>query len=149
MKELTLRRTLRLKAPITEVFEFFSNARNLEAITPPWLRFHVASQSTPELGNGSLIDYHLKIRGIPIKWTSEISDWEPPIRFTDSQVRGPYRKWIHVHSFASDGDETICGDHVDYSVFGGRLIDRLFVRRDLNKIFDYRTHALQEHFDLR
>jgi ligand-binding SRPBCC domain-containing protein len=98
------------------------------------------------LREGSLIDYRLRIRGIPIRWQSRIDMWEPPFRFVDVQTRGPYRHWRHEHLFEETAGGTICRDIVDYAVYGGRLVDRFFVRKDVRTIFEFRRRRLAELF---
>jgi ligand-binding SRPBCC domain-containing protein len=132
--------------PRAEVFAFFSDARNLEDITPPWLRFQVVTPQPLEIRAGAEIDYRLKIRGVPVQWRSRISVWEPPGRFVDEQVRGPYRRWVHEHRFTEDSGRTWCEDHVQYAPPGGALVDRLFVRRDVQNIFAYRSQRLRRIF---
>ncbi len=95
---------------------------------------------------GTLIDYRLRLHGIPIRWQSEISVWEPPLRFVDRQTRGPYRLWIHEHRFVEQEGGTLVIDHVNYRVPGGSLINRLFIVPDLRKIFGFRMQKLQELF---
>lgn len=95
---------------------------------------------------GTLIDYRIHWRGLPIRWRSEISLWEPPYRFVDRQIRGPYRLWHHEHRFTESNDGTEVVDQVDYGVWGGSLIERLFVRRDVVAIFEYRKRRLRELF---
>lgn len=141
-----LRALLWLPRPVAEVFEFFSDAANLDAITPDSLRFEVRTPRPIEMRHGSQIDYRLKIRGIPIKWRSLISAWEPPHRFVDEQLHGPYRVWRHEHSFRECDGGTLCGDHVVYDMIGGALANALFVRRDLRSIFRYRCQCLRERF---
>ena len=135
-----------IKKPIEEVFEFFSDARNLQAITPPWLSFDVLSPQPIELQAGTLIDYKLKVRGIPFRWQTEITEWEPPIRFVDIQKRGPYNKWHHTHVFKAEKGGTRIFDDIEYAVPGGSLVHKLFVRRDVTKIFEYRKAKLDELF---
>lgn len=101
---------LRLPCPRAEVFDFFADAWNLEQITPPWLKFQVITPRPIEMHSGALIDYRLRLHGLPIRWRTEIRDWDPPFRFTDRQVRGPYRYWVHEHTFADEGDETLMRD---------------------------------------
>jgi ligand-binding SRPBCC domain-containing protein len=143
----TLRREQRLARPIDEVFQFFGDARNLEAITPPLLRFRVM---TPEIamGPGALIRYRLRVRGMPVSWLTAIREWEPPYRFVDEQLRGPYALWHHTHTFESDGDDaTMMRDEVRYALpFGplGELARRLFVGRDVEEIFDFRARKIVE-----
>jgi len=135
-----------LPASPERVFEFFSDAFQLETLTPPWLSFSVLTQAPIRLALGTLIDYRLRLHGIPLKWQSRISVWEPPLRFVDEQVRGPYRVWHHEHRFEPVAGGTLCRDIVDYRVVGGSLIDRLLVRPDLRKIFEYRHHKLRTLF---
>ena len=129
-----------------EVFEFFSDAHQLERITPPWLHFTVQTPRPIEMRCGTLIDYKLRLHGIPLRWRTKITEWTPPYRFVDEQLIGPYRLWRHVHTFADVGGKTRCRDQVDYSVPGGRLVHRLFVKRDVQKIFEYRRRTLSRIF---
>jgi ligand-binding SRPBCC domain-containing protein len=137
---------VRLPAPRDEVFQFFADATQLERLTPPWLKFSVATRAPIQMREGTLIDYKLRVHGIPLRWQSRISCWEPPIRFADEQLRGPYREWNHTHTFVEDGTSTICRDEVDYDFVGGPLIHALFVKRDLETIFAFRTKVLKEIF---
>jgi hypothetical protein len=95
---------------------------------------------------GALIDYRIKIHGIPVGWRTEITEWDPPHAFTDEQLRGPYRKWIHRHRFEEAEGGTRVTDHVEYAAPGGRLVEALFVRRDVERIFDHRTVRLLDIF---
>ncbi|MDB5344513.1 MAG: cyclase/dehydrase [Schlesneria sp.] len=142
----TLRDELWLPHPINEVFGFFADAFQLEQITPPWLHFHVQTPRPIALQAGSLIDYKLRLHGIPIRWRTEISEWEPPYRFVDRQLHGPYRLWRHLHTFEERDGGTLVKDHVDYAVPGGSLIDRFFVRPDLRRIFAFRDQKLRQLF---
>jgi ligand-binding SRPBCC domain-containing protein len=135
-----------LAAPRERIFAFFSDAFELERLTPTWLRFHVVTPRPIEIRAGARIDYRLRVRGIPIRWQSEITVWEPPQRFVDEQRRGPYRSWRHEHRFEERDGGTLCVDVVDFAVPGGRLIERLFVRPDVRKIFSYRQRVLAELF---
>jgi len=139
----------RVPASIDEVFSFFSDAGNLDLLTPPFLRFQILTPEPRTMAVGALIDYRLRVHGLPIRWRSEITAWDPPHRFVDEQRRGPYRMWIHEHRFRQVGGETEITDQVDYAVPGGRLVHRLFVRRDLMHIFDYRRKRLTEYFSKR
>jgi ligand-binding SRPBCC domain-containing protein len=130
-----------------EVFSFYADAFNLEAITPPWLGFRVVTPGPIEMQPGAMIEYRLKLHGIPVRWLTEIEIWEPGRRFVDTQVRGPYRLWRHTHSFEDDPGGTRVRDSVSYEIpLGplGELADRLMVRRDLARIFDYRRRAVVE-----
>lgn len=129
-----------------EVFDFFSDAFQLQTLTPSWLHFTVVTPPPIELRAGALIDYRLRVRGVPLRWQSCISVWEPPVRFVDEQTRGPYRRWHHEHAFEAVDGGTLCVDTVEYEVYGGGLIDLLFVRRDLLKIFAYRQQMLRKIF---
>jgi ligand-binding SRPBCC domain-containing protein len=143
--ELTTR--LRLRRPVAEVFAFFADAGNLERLTPPWLSFEIRTPRPFEMRPGALIDYRLRIRGVPLSWRTEITAWEPPHRFVDEQLKGPYRQWIHEHTFEEQPDgTTLAGDRVRYAVLGGRLVNRLLVERDVRTIFAYREAQMRELF---
>jgi ligand-binding SRPBCC domain-containing protein len=135
-----------LPRPLAEVFTFFADAGNLDALTPPWLRFEILTPRPIEMRIGARIDYRLRLRGLPLRWQSEITAWQPPNRFVDEQRRGPYHVWIHEHSFAEQDGGTLVGDCVRYAVPCGWLADRLFVRRDIAKIFACRQGKLRELF---
>ena len=147
MKVFTLDSQILLPKPIGEVFDFFSDARNLERLTPPWLRFEVLTPPPIEMRPGTRIDYRLRLRGIPIRWQSEITVWEPPVRFVDEQRRGPYRQWIHEHRFAESGSGCLATDHVRYAVLGGSLVNKLLVGPDLRRVFAYRVEQMNRIFD--
>lgn len=146
MASYTLKSRLTVPVAREEVFEFFSDARNLERITPGWLRFEIVSDAEPEIREGLLIDYRLRIRGLPIRWRSEITVWEPPHRFVDEQRRGPYREWVHEHRFESTPEGTDCHDRVDFSAPGGALVARWLVVPDIRRIFQHRSEALARRF---
>ncbi len=139
-----LQATQWLPRPLSEVFAFFADAGNLEAITPPWLNFQVLTPQPIEMHAGALIDYRLKLHQIPIRWQTEISAWDPPFRFIDRQLKGPYRIWIHEHTFQSVDNGTEVLDNVKYSVPGGPLVHRLLVRGDLQRIFNFRQKKIRE-----
>ena len=130
--------------PLDETFAFFADAWNLERITPPILRFRIVTPVPIPMRVGTLIDYRLRLRGIPIRWRTEITAWNPPHGFTDIQLRGPYRKWVHRHDFRAENGGTRVDDTVNYVVPGGALLDRLFVRPDVNRIFAYRRKVIGE-----
>lgn len=132
-----------LPRAIGEVFEFFADAHRLEDITPPWLNFHVVTPKPISMFAGTTIDYKLRLHGLPLKWRSEISVWDPPHRFVDRQLIGPYRLWHHEHTFVEQNGGTLVEDRVDYRVFGGALVHALFVKRDLERIFAYRSERLR------
>jgi ligand-binding SRPBCC domain-containing protein len=145
MRPHVLQRSQRIPKSVDEVFTFFADARNLETITPDWLRFRVVTPGRIEMAPGTLIEYRLRLHGLPIRWLTRIEVWEPGRRFVDMQVRGPYRYWHHTHSFEPAGDATIVRDVVRYALpFGplGELARRAFVERDLARIFDHRRRAV-------
>jgi ligand-binding SRPBCC domain-containing protein len=142
VKEYVLRREQTLDASLEETFAFFSRAENLEAITPPWLNFRITSPTPIEMHAGTLIRYRLRLHGIPVSWLTRIEEWEPPHRFVDMQISGPYALWHHTHTFESTADgRTLMTDIVRYGHrFGplGTIAQHLLVRRDVERIFDYR-----------
>lgn len=144
--EFVLRCRIRLPRKREGIFSFFSNARNLERLTPSSVAIEVVTPEPIEMRAGALIDYRLKIHHIPVRWRTRITAWDPPNEFEDIQVRGPYRQWIHQHAFIDEGDTTLMQDTVRYRVFGGALVNWLIVERDLKKIFTYRERAIQEIF---
>jgi ligand-binding SRPBCC domain-containing protein len=145
-----LRREQRLPHPPEVVFPFFADARNLETLTPPWLGFTVSTPGPIEMRPGAGIEYRLKLHAVPIRWRTTIAVWDPPRRFVDVQVRGPYRLWHHTHDFEPDGNGgTVMRDTVRYAIpLGplGEMAHRLLVRRDLEAIFDFRRTAIGAHF---
>lgn len=146
MRTFTLTNELWLPQPPDEVFPFFADASNLERLTPPSLRFRILTSLPVEMAVGALIDYRIRLRGIPMRWQSEITAWEPPHRFVDEQRRGPYRLWIHEHTFTPQNGGTLAKDIVQYAVLGGAIVQRLFVASELRRIFDYRNGALKDYF---
>jgi ligand-binding SRPBCC domain-containing protein len=138
-----------ISRPIDEVFAFFSEARNLEAITPPWLGFKILSMSSDSIREGTEIRYRLRLHGLPIKWRTEIRRWNPPICFVDLQRSGPYKLWHHTHRFEAHGDRTKMIDVVRYTLpFGilGRAVHALKVRGDVRKIFEHRRQYINALF---
>ena len=129
-------------AAIDEVFEFFSDPANLEEITPSWLNFKIMSPQPLSVGLGATIDYKLRVHRIPIRWQSEITAWDPPQLFVDVQNKGPYRHWEHTHEFQALGGRTLVRDTVSYKSPGGSIVDKLFVRQDIERIFSYRQRRL-------
>ncbi len=146
MRARRLTSEIALAAPRDEVFAFFSDAANLEALTPDFLRFRILTPTPIEMGRGVRIDYRLSVRGVPLRWRSEITHWLPPWRFVDRQLRGPYRLWIHEHEFDERDGGTVCRDRVSWAAPGGALVGRWIVEPDLERIFAYRRAALAERF---
>jgi len=141
-----LRAEMTVNLPLEAVFEVFADARQLERITPPWLNFSILTPFPIEMKSGLLLDYQLSLHKIPIKWQTEIAAWEPPYRFVDQQLRGPYKRWHHEHTFEEVDGKTLVKDNVHYIPIGGQLIHWLFVRNDLEKIFRYRQQELAKIF---
>ena len=137
---------LKVKVPPEELFPFFANAANLEAITPPWLHFRSMTPQSIDMREGALIDYRLRVHGLPLLWRTRITAWQPPHRFIDEQIRGPYRLWIHEHTFIPCEGGTLVRDHVRYAVPFDALLHRCFVRPDMEKIFQFRAEALRTRF---
>ncbi len=141
-----LHREQRFPGTPEEVFGFFADAKNLEAITPPLLRFTVLTPGPIEMRVGTLISYRLRVHGLPVSWLTSIQAWEPPRRFVDVQLKGAYALWHHTHTFTADGPEhTRMTDTVRYAIgFGvlGELAHRLFVKRDVERIFAHRARVI-------
>ncbi len=148
MRVHLLERSQRVPVPPERAFAFYADAGNLEPLTPPWLHFELTTPGRIEMAAGALLEYRLKLHRVPVRWQTRIESWEPPHRFVDVQLRGPYSLWEHTHTFEPAGEgETIIRDRVRYAIpFGplGSLADRLFVRRDLRRIFDFRAAAVAE-----
>lgn len=139
-----LERSQRLDRPVGEVFAFFPDACNLEAITPPFLRFRILTPAPIEMRAGTRIDYALSLHGMPLRWRTHITRWEPGVCFVDEQASGPYALWRHTHAFEPDGEATLMHDLVEYrEPLGpvGQLAHALYVRRMLDRIFDFRCGA--------
>ena len=132
--------------PREQVFEFFADAFQLETITPPWLHFSVRTPRPLEMEAGTMIDYKLRLHTLPVRWRSQISEWQPPFRFVDEQVQGPYRYWHHLHTFEENESGTLVGDIVHYAVPLGFILHPLLVRPDLTKIFEYRREMMSRVF---
>jgi ligand-binding SRPBCC domain-containing protein len=148
MKVRRLVREQLLDAPLEDVFAFFTDVRNLERITPPWLGFRIRTPGTVELREGAIIDYTIRLAGLPLRWRTRIVDWEPGRRFVDVQERGPYALWEHTHSFEPRGSAVLMRDEVRYALPFGPLgaLGHPIVRRSLARIFDYRFAVLARVF---
>lgn len=131
---------------LDDVFEFFSAAENLEALTPPTLRFQVLTPTPITMAEGLRIDYRLRLQGIPFRWRSRITEWDPPRAFTDLQERGPYLHWEHRHLFESVDGGTRLRDVVDYRVPLGPLVHGWMVKPQLKRIFSYRGQVIAGRF---
>jgi ligand-binding SRPBCC domain-containing protein len=140
-----LQREQLVRRGLDEVFEFFSRARNLQALTPPWLRFEVLTPEPIEMHLGTIIDYRLRVHGLPLRWRSRIEEWQPGRMFVDRQLRGPYRLWHHTHRFEPHAQGTLVSDRVRYAIpLGplGQFAHTAFVHRDLERVFDFRRAAV-------
>ena len=145
----SLKRTQIIQRPRAKVFEFFADAGNLERITPPELNFHIITPQPINIEKGCLIDYQLRLRGVPLTWKTEITQWNPPFDFVDSALKSPYKQWIHLHRFTETSqNETVMEDIVRYRLpfepFGD--IAHWYVKKELAYIFDYRYKITEELF---
>jgi len=149
LKTHILERKTLINKNIREVFDFFSKAENLNRLTPAHLGFEIISKLPVEMKTGALINYKIKLNGIPFKWQSIISRWEPPFVFEDTQVKGPYRIWVHEHRFEDKGDSTLMTDKVNY-LSPGSIFEfiphYLIVKKKVESIFDYREKILLDIF---
>ncbi len=141
-----------MDSPIKKVFDFFADAGNLERITPPELNFRIITTQPIAIKKGTLIDYQLKLRGLPVKWRTEISEWNPPHLFVDRALKSPYKQWIHRHTFTELAEnKTLIEDEVKYRLplepFGD--LAHWFVRRELDYIFDFRQKIVREILQLK
>lgn len=146
---MILERAQFLPRPRDEVFAFFEDAKNLEAITPPFLRFRVTTPGPIAMHEGTLIEYRLSLFGIPFGWKTRIDEYEPGVRFVDRQLEGPYRLWRHTHTFEDVAGGTRMTDRVEYeSPLGplGHIANALFVKRTVAKIFDHRAEVIGQRF---
>jgi hypothetical protein len=141
-----LERSQTLARPLADVFPFFADPRNLAKITPPWLRFRIQSAGDLTMREGLTIEYRVSPFLVPQRWTSRITVWEPPHRFVDEQLRGPYRSWHHLHEFREVDGQSEIVDRVSYELPlgpAGRVAHALLVRRQLEAIFDFREQAVR------
>jgi len=149
MHVYVLRERQEVARPLDEVFEVFSRPENLEALTPDELRFRILTPKPVEMRAGTLIDYELRLSGVPIRWRTLITTCEPPHRFVDEQLKGPYALWHHRHTFTAVDGGTAIEDEVHYALpFGplGRIAHALYVRRSLRRIFAFRRGMIAARF---
>ena len=151
MKTFEINMKQYINKPLEVVFEFFSKPENLEMITPKSLSFNILTPTPIKMEKGSLIDYTIRLFGVPIHWRTLISDYEPPFRFVDQQIKGPYTFWHHTHTFKLVGGGVEIIDDVKYSLplgWLGTLAHAIWVRKDLEKIFEYRKTVIQNYFEI-
>lgn len=138
-----------INSPLSQVFDFFSRAENLEKLTPDWLNFKILTPLPIAMEQGTLIDYQIRMMGFAMNWKTEITAWEPQIRFIDTQIKGPYRRWVHEHRFEERDGRTIMHDSVEYAIPGGFIsgfINKFFIRPRIKSIFFYREQIINSLF---
>lgn len=138
-----------IERAVDEIFAFYADAANLELMTPAWLNFHILTPMPIEMRPGARIDYRIRLRGLPVTWRTEIVEWDPPRRFIDVQLRGPYRTWEHTHEFHPVSGGTVVRDSVRYELpagWLGEVLRRAVVSRDINAIFEHRRACLARIF---
>lgn len=148
-KTYTLSFKQQVQRPLPEVFDFFSRAENLEVLTPPWLNFKILAVKPQPVQKGTLINYRLRVHGIPLRWTSEIVEWEPPHCFVDLQLRGPYKLWRHEHRFEARDGGTLISDTINLALplgFLGQIAYRIKVHSDVQEIFAFRKNKIRSLF---
>jgi ligand-binding SRPBCC domain-containing protein len=151
MKIHRLVREQLLGGSLAEVFDFFTDVRNLERITPSWMGFRILTPQPVVLGKGAVIEYSIRLAGVPVRWCTRIVDWEERRRFVDVQERGPYALWEHTHAFRDTGAGVVMRDQVRYALpLGplGALAHIVAVRFSLERIFDYRYEVLAARFPI-
>lgn len=149
MKTWTIHKESKINATLSQVFEFFSKAENLEKLTPEFLNFKILTPPPIKMKKGLEIDYEIRLYGFPIRWKTLIEEWNPPHLFIDTQLSGPYSLWHHTHKFTEENGYTIVQDDVVYRpkgfIFAG-IINHLFVKKDIEKIFNYREKTINSIF---
>ena len=143
---LRLSTKLWLSVPRDEVFRVFSDAAILESLSPPWVHCRMLTPAPAEMRRDARLEYRFRLHGIPFRWEAEVTFWDPPHRFVDEQRRGPYRRWIHTHTFVAERGGTLVGDTVELEVLGAAAIGWL-VARDLRRVFRFRHRSLLRLFN--
>ena len=150
MKTHILKRRQLLPRPAREIFHFFEKPENLEKITPASVGFVILTPKPIKMQAGTVLDYTIRIMGLPVRWTTLIQRYEPPDIFVDVSIRGPYSFWHHTHTFEETEDGTVMTDEVRYAMpfgFLGRIVHGMWVKKQLNYIFDYRAKVIAELID--
>jgi ligand-binding SRPBCC domain-containing protein len=145
VKTYTLNFQQQVSRPLREIFDFFSRAENLEELTPPWLNFKILKAEPQSVQRGTVIQYSLRLHGIPLRWMSEIVEWEPPHRFVDLQLRGPYKLWRHEHRFEARDGGTLISDTIHLALplgFLGQIAYKVKVHSDVQEIFAFRREKI-------
>lgn len=145
MREHLLETRQWVPVPPAEAFAFFADAANLETITPAFLRFEILTALPIEMRVGALIEYRLRLHGIPVHWRTRIDRWEPGVAFVDRQLSGPYAKWEHLHTFEAVRGGTLLGDRVAYALALdplSRLAHGTYVRPSIERIFAHRRQVV-------
>ncbi len=148
---VTLKRSITVPGTLESVFEFFNRPENLERLTPETLKFTMLTPSPVSMHNGAVFDYTIGLMGLPMRWTSVITNYDPPHHFVDIQLKGPYAYWHHKHSFHTRGDEVEVTDEIHYEIgysWVGSLLLRPVIQRQLNAIFSFRARKIEALFRL-
>jgi ligand-binding SRPBCC domain-containing protein len=147
VKTYRLEREQIVNSPVRETFAFFANPKNLDALTPGFLRFRFVGEPPATLTAGAVLHYRIRLYGVPVDWQSRIEVWEPPACFVDLELRGPYSMWRHTHTFEdAGGGRTLVKDSVEFALpMGplGTIAYYLFVARSLERIFDFRAERMR------
>jgi len=137
--------------PLADLFPFFEKPENLSLLTPKWLSFKIKSKEPLSMKEGARFEYTIKLFGIPMHWETLITKYEPPFQFVDEQLKGPYKVWIHTHSFIENNEQVLMTDEVKYDLYGGFLkgiINHFFIKHSIKQIFRFRKAAITEFFNL-
>jgi len=142
--------TQKINKPLDEVFEFFSKLENLGKITPNWLKFEIKTSPEQTMKKNAVFIYKIKFHNVPMKWKTLITKYEPPYLFVDEQAKGPYKKWVHTHTFEEVNGFTVMSDKVEYDLYGGifkSIVHSAFVKNSIVEIFSYRKKIISEVFE--
>lgn len=138
-----------INAPIEKVFSFFQQPENLSKTTPAWLNFKILTPLPLTMKEGAIFEYEIKLFGFRFLWKTLISKYKPLELFVDEQNKGPYKKWVHTHSFVEINGKVIMHDHISYDLFGGPLkylLNKIFIKRSIKNIFKFRKSIFEKEF---